>query len=147
MRWLVVALAACSAPPASGFDGSVVVPVDAPPPSDVPYAHVTCSGTAPSFAHDAAPIFTARCSGADTCHLAFAQPQTIRASIVGVAATETCHGGVLVAPSDLAASYLMNKLTAIDLCPGTLSMPYNGQLPLDQIQIIADWICSGALDN
>jgi hypothetical protein len=52
-----------------------------------------------------------------------------------------------VSPGSLEQSYLMNKLTGIGMCGGTVRMPPAGPLPPDEIQTIADWICVGAPDN
>jgi hypothetical protein len=54
---------------------------------------------------------------------------------------------LLVSPGSLEESYLMNKLTGVGMCPGTVRMPYGSALPAAEIQTIADWICAGAQEN
>jgi hypothetical protein len=109
----------------------------APPPDDV-HLPVTCSGATPSFTHDVAPL-VASCGG-EHCHGFFRYDD-----LVNVMATrDFCNPGVLVAPGDLAHSYLVRKLTGVGMCENTLQMPPGNPMPKGDVQKIADWICSGA---
>jgi hypothetical protein len=58
-----------------------------------------------------------------------------------------CDAGELVVPGDPAKSYLMKKLLGVGMCRGTQRMPLADPLTGSQIQIFADWICSGAPNN
>jgi hypothetical protein len=59
-----------------------------------------------------------------------------------------CSDGRLrVAPGSPATSYLINKLTGVDMCSGT-QMPAKGaSIPQSQIDLIRTWICLGAPNN
>ena len=57
-----------------------------------------------------------------------------------------CQNRKLVLPGSPSESYLMDKMLNVDLCSGT-KMPKLGTLPAADIQIVSDWICSGAPDN
>jgi hypothetical protein len=105
---------------------------------------VGCSGATPSFSRDVVPIFAA-CSG-EACHGAQFQSA---GGLVNAASyrEEPCQPGVLVAPGDLEHSYVIHKLTGVGLCPGTQVMPIGERLAPRQVQVIADWICSGAPDD
>jgi hypothetical protein len=95
------------------------------------------------------PVFTARCSSS-TCH-GGARPQAglslesgrAHAALVGVPSRCT-DGKLLVAPGDVSASYLVNKVTGIGICAG-MRMPLRAD-PLSpaEIQTIRNWICNGA---
>ncbi len=110
-------------------------------------ACVTC-GASPSYARDIEPIFVATCRDAG-CHTGARAAAGLRldlgvgyAELLGVPAS--CGGSVLVRPSDVAGSYLFNKLTNVGICSGT-EMPKRGSpLAPAQIDLIRAWICSGA---
>jgi hypothetical protein len=122
-----------------------------------------CSGASPSFAKDVTPLFTS-CSGGELCHGggiirpggggpggggggSGAWPYD---SLVNVPASrDVCSSaGDLVEPGSLEGSYLMHKLTGVDMCPETNRMPLGGsELPEKDIQTIADWICQGAKND
>jgi len=116
-----------------------------------------CTGAMPSLAKDVWPIL-ATCTG-EMCHgggifgptgptPAWGGAANVHAYFVNKPATrDTCAPGMLVTPGDLTHSYLMNKMTGIGMCPGTMTMPRGVALPRARIQTIADWICSGAPDN
>ncbi len=95
---------------------------------------MTVSGT-PSFAADVLPIFQAKCT---VCHGTFGG---WTASSYTSVMTTGAHAPVVVA-GDAIASLLVQKLQ------GTRSlMPPAGKLPDAEIQIIIDWINTGAPDN
>ena len=109
---------------------------------------VSCTGASPSFANDLKPIF-ASCGG-ELCHSGTTVGAWPYSELVNVAQTrDSCPTTRMrVVPSSLQQSYLMNKVTGLGMCAGSSQMP-NGGTPLtsDKIQLIADWICQGALDN
>jgi hypothetical protein len=109
------------------------------------------TGDAVRFSADIEPILSATCA-AMACHGGpfpaeglNLQPGSAHAALVGVLSTQ-CPDRALVAPSAPGASYLVNKLTGVDICFGT-RMPKIGSLSPIQIQLVIDWITEGALDN
>ncbi len=59
----------------------------------------------------------------------------------------TCRGLRQVAPGSPASSYLINKLTGVDMCAGSVMPKAGGELPKAQIDLIRGWICQGAPNN
>jgi len=113
---------------------------------------VACSGATPSLMNDVYPIL--RGCGGELCHgaLAFGPwggPAGAHAQLVNAPEVKDgCDAGVLVFPGSLQKSYLINKLTGVAMCPGSVQMPRLGMpLPAKEIQTIADWICTGAANN
>lgn len=111
-----------------------------------------CPGGAVSFAADIQPIFTASCTGMG-CHGGAMPAGGLKlstgnayAALVNVASSQCPDGRKRVAPSDVANSYLMDKILGVDLCFGT-QMPKMGSLPAAQIDKISTWICNGAPNN
>jgi hypothetical protein len=108
-----------------------------------------CPGEPVGYVEAIEPIFVAACT-AMGCH-GFPAPQEgldLRAgegfaALVGVPSTQ-CADGDLVIPGDPAGSYLVHKLQGVDLCFGT-QMPKMGSLPAADIDLVAQWICHGAL--
>jgi hypothetical protein len=99
-----------------------------------------CTGAAPSFSLDVAPIL--RGCLHERCHVqGFPYTSLVNAPSVRDGCPTT---RILVWPGSLEQSYLMNKLTGIGMCGGTVRMPYGSALPPAEIQTIADWICVGA---
>jgi hypothetical protein len=113
-------------------------------------ACVGCGGTV-SFAGQIQPIFNGSCT--TNCHGGNRPSAGLdlttghaRASLVGVV-SGCSDGRLLVAPGSVAASYLINKLTAVDMCSGT-QMPARGvSLAQSQIDLLRTWICLGAPNN
>lgn len=114
----------------------------------------TCGCDAPptSYAADVEPFIVAECATAG-CHRP--QGMSIGAedldlsagtgydALVGIPAVQ-CADRMLVEPGQPGSSYFYDKVLGVNLCSGT-QMPKSGQgLPAAQIQIISDWICSGA---
>jgi hypothetical protein len=113
----------------------------------------TCScGAAVSFASQVQVILTAECASAG-CHsgtvpkggLALTTGKSF-AALVGVAASG-CGGKVRVTPGAVDQSYLINKLTGVGICSGTLMPKAGGALPPAQIDLFRAWICNGAPNN
>ncbi len=65
--------------------------------------------------------------------------------LVTTSASQQCASTFLIVPGDIAASYLINKLTGSGMCIGT-AMPKGTPTPLDpaDIDTIRAWIASGA---
>jgi hypothetical protein len=149
--WAVVAplLCACSAHPDtterddSGTVADSSLP-DVSPPDDGGLG-LRCTGAVPTFSRDVVPIFQG-CAGFENCH----GGQFVEYSLLVGATTQRdmCSPSrVLVTPKDLEHSYILNKVTGIDMCPRSNRMPPGTMLPREKIQTIADWICVGAQNN
>ena len=115
-------------------------------------AVLACTSSAIRFASDVAPRLKEGCSGG-ACHQgAFETPEGIYGYLVGQAAGQCQDGRLNVAPGDPEGSYLIDKITNQDLCAGK-PMPKplgNGDwmpLPSEDIQVVYDWICSGAKND
>jgi hypothetical protein len=68
-------------------------------------------------------------------------------NLVNVSAGECSDGRKRVVPGSPPTSYLVQKLTGVNMCSGS-QMPKQGQgLPSAQTQTIVNWICSGAPNN
>ncbi|MDP9036935.1 MAG: hypothetical protein M3O50_19220 [Myxococcota bacterium] len=111
-----------------------------------------CSGASPSLKNTIYPRILSGCGG-ERCHGgtllgAWGGAANVHAALVNAPMSRnTCKAGVLVSPGSLQNSYVMNKLTGVGVCPGSARMPLLGALPPADIQAVADWICSGALNN
>lgn len=109
-------------------------------------------GATVSFAKDIQPIFTASCASS-SCHGGTAPKDNLNltsgkayAELVNVKATGTgCTTRTLVVPSNVASSYLMNKLTGVDICGA--KMPKTGTISTANVDKIRTWICSGAKND
>jgi hypothetical protein len=99
---------------------------------------VSCTGASPSFATDGDAHF----------HVIVQRRALSRRPRRRSMALRQLVNAPVTVTSSLSQSYLINKLTGLGMCPSTNTMP-NGKSPLtmDQIQLIADWICARALDN
>ena len=121
-----LAFCACGAPEPAPIDAGV---------------GITCTSASPSFVGQVVPILRG-CSGAECHRGGWPYGALVNAPSQRDGCTTT---RILVTPGSLEQSYLMNKLTGIGMCPGTLRMPFGGDaLPAGEIQTIADWICAGA---
>jgi len=123
---------------------------DAAPPDaaglDV-FVPSACSGAAPKFVADVAPILKTSCA-LGTCHKSFGASGTAYTWLLKTA-PECSDGRQIVKPKDPANSYIIQKLTDHDLCSG-VPMPKASpwkQLDQKKIQTIYDWICVGAANN
>ncbi len=116
------------------------------------------SGPPVSFATDVQPIFETSCGGAgNNCHFK-ALPSgklslTAQAAYVALVGKPSlaaaCSDKTLVVPSDVAQSYLMDKMIHTgkpDICG--VRMPYEKPaLPDAQLQTFVSWICQGAKND
>jgi hypothetical protein len=99
---------------------------------------------------DVYPIFSA--NGCPGCHrmmgpaadLDLSSAGAAHGNLVGAGTTECGPGRARVVPGSPDTSYLINKLTGVDMCAG-LPMP-RGRDPLSaaQIELIRAWIAGGA---
>jgi hypothetical protein len=59
--------------------------------------------------------------------------------------TGQCGGAKLrVVPGDPSASYLVNKLTGVGMCSGSVMPKAGGELSAAQIDVVRAWIGAGA---
>jgi hypothetical protein len=111
-----------------------------------------CIGCGPtvSFASQVQPIFNGSCTS--NCHggnrpaggLSLASGAAY-AELINV--TSSCKGRKQVAPGSPDASYIINKLTGVDMCAGSVMPKMGGELSPAQIDLIRGWICQGAPNN
>jgi hypothetical protein len=118
-------------PPASCVDSGALAPADA----------ATCAPLLErSFSRDVLPLFNG-CAG-EICHDFGAGAIANQA---GVVSTECCGARVIIIdPGHPERSYLLNKLTAKNMCAGWQMPLDRPPFTADDIQIVTDWICQGA---
>jgi hypothetical protein len=111
-----------------------------------------CAGDNVSFLVDVAPLLADSCTSPG-CHgfPAAAEGLDLRAGfaydgLVGVPSSQ-CNDRLRVAPGQPSASYLLDKLTGVNLCFGTKMPKVGPGFSAEQIAIISEWICQGALEN
>jgi hypothetical protein len=112
----------------------------------------TCVACGPSvsFAAQIQPLFDASCT--TNCHSGN-RPAGGLSLAAGLAydelynVTSTCGGRKQVAPGAPDASYLVNKLTGVDMCAGSVMPKADGKWPQAEIDLIRAWICQGAPRN
>ena len=111
-----------------------------------------CDAPPTSYADDIEPFIVATCA-TNGCHRPMGpNPGSEGLSLtsgvgydalVGVPAAQ-CGGRLLVDPGAPGSSYLYDKVRGVNLCQGT-QMPKMGPgLSAAQLQLISDWICTGA---
>lgn len=117
-----------------------------------------CSPTPVSLSADVQPIFTESCVH-NACHGGNNPQENLRleagsswANLVDVPAVQCADGRARVAPGNPDTSYLMHKLLGVQICSGEQMPPSggpigDGELPPGELDLIAAWICQGALDN
>jgi hypothetical protein len=144
---------ACSSPESddTGGDdmGSDVGDVAEDAASADAFATPACSGgDSVSFAADVQPILTANCTSTQ-CHDAVGSAAQLdltagnaHAELVDVPAFQCSRSRVVA--GDLDQSYLVNKLTGVDMCSGTLMPKADMRLSDSELEIIFVWICAGA---
>lgn len=110
----------------------------------------TCTSTTKSYAADVHPLWVKYDCAGSGCHggarpaesLNLSSASTGYGELVGVSSTQ-CTGKKLVVASDLAGSYLYNKVTGLGLCFGS-KMPKGGGLTPGELDTVRLWIESGA---
>lgn len=114
----------------------------------------SCGTTPVTLSQIQAATFTPSCTGSG-CHSKVGQRSPAEGVDLSTAAlshqtlvgkASSCGGKALVAPGDIAASYLMNKLTGLDMCSGS-RMPKGAGLPDAEIDGVRNWICNGARND
>ncbi len=107
----------------------------------------SCSGKAPSLANDVVPITTPRCSSQEGCHVAMHTAFGVYDMLVNRVAEQCLDNRLMVNPGDPEHSYVIHKMTNHNVCTGQTMPKGAALLPDEEIQIIYDWICTGAPDN
>jgi hypothetical protein len=105
-----------------------------------------------SFANQVLPMLVAECTGAG-CHSGKMPQQGLSLTatdayrnLVGVASSQ-CTGKIRVKAGSVADSYVVNKLTGVGICSGTLMPKADTALTGAQLDLIRNWICQGAPNN
>lgn len=114
----------------------------------------TCGMTSVPFA-DVQTILTNSCATMN-CHSG-AMPKAgldltagaAYAALVNKTTTQCNASRTRVMPNKPEESYLVDKLMGIELCGTSKRMPPppGAALPANEMQLISDWICAGALEN
>ena len=115
-------------------------------PSYEPSGH-TCSGATPSLADDIVPIAIASCSEGPGCHKAVATAAGFHDQFVMRIAQQCLDSRLTIDPGKPEQSYLIHKITNHNICTGQTMPKDQALLASDQVQLIYDWICSGAPKN
>lgn len=115
----------------------------------------TCGMTSVSFA-DVQPIFTQKCATMN-CHGSVMPKEGLDlsagnayAEIVNAASKQCGPSRMIVLPGKPEESYLIDKLMGVELCEAfskQMPPPPGAALPANEMQLISDWICAGALEN
>lgn len=109
--------------------------------------HFACSGTSVSLANDVVPITQVHCGAADGCHAPLKTAAGTYQYLVSRLADQCTELRMMVEPGHPEKSYLVDKITATNMCSGD-SMPKGApMLPDADIQVLVDWICEGAPQN
>jgi hypothetical protein len=111
-----------------------------------------CVWARKSFAADVFPLFQATDCAGMGCHGGMRPSENLNLTTASVAFTELvnvragqCGGSkTLVVPGDPAASYLVNKLTGVGMCSGSVMPKAGGELSAAQIDVVRAWIGAGA---
>ena len=112
---------------------------------------VPCVGGV-SFSNDIQPIFTGSCGGF-FCHsgphpVAFLNLVEGQAYDALVGRPSQCADGRLYVDPELPdQSYLVDKLTGVGMCTGTVMPLREALLSTEQMELIRGWICAGAPDS
>jgi hypothetical protein len=105
-----------------------------------------------SFAADVEPFLAQSC-GTTSCHKGVSPKGALNTEVgkaydelVDVDSVQCMGNKKLIAPGDPAGSYVMDKVLNQNLCSGK-KMPPSASLAAEKIQLLADWICAGALND
>ncbi|MCP4804654.1 MAG: hypothetical protein GY913_34095 [Proteobacteria bacterium] len=109
------------------------------------------SAGTPTFSEVDADVLVLSCGLGSTCHEGGAGGLELDGdgdyeALVDVASVDA-EGEILVIPGDSANSYLMKKLESADGIEGDPMPPPSGGFDEAKIQLIADWIDAGALND
>lgn len=108
----------------------------------------TCSGATPSLANDIVPTIAVKsCASGMGCHAAMDKPAGFYDQLVNRIAEQCGDIRLMVEPGHPERSYLIHKLVGKNVCTGQTMPKDQPLLPDAEIQIIYDWICSGAPSN
>lgn len=143
---LALAMLGCGDEGSSGGDGC-------------PPGQVRCDGPCideiePNLQAIQDAIFRPSCTTFTVCHtgtdpaqgLDLSSLESSSSTLIGVESVQVA-GKLRVAPNDSAASYLVNKITGVDIAPNTLRMPISARpevLCEPKIDAIRRWIDDGA---
>jgi hypothetical protein len=132
--------------PAGATSGSLVVTVKGISSNSRNYTIRSSPAITLSFANDVHPILLGNCAFSG-CHSGgtSAASQFDQTTYAGVRAGGVKFGTDVVIPNDSTNSRIVQALKGI--APGLAQMPLGGQLPANQISIIARWIQEGAQNN
>jgi hypothetical protein len=104
-----------------------------------------------AFAADVFPIFVRQGCAGNGCHGGArpAESMDLSTATVGYAqlvniASSQCTSRKRVQPNDVAASYLMNKLTGSGMCFGSAMPKAGGGLTAAELDTVRAWILSNA---
>jgi hypothetical protein len=115
-----------------------------------------CSWPKKSYAADVHPIWQrASCgnsgTGGASCHSGNRPAENLDLSTAALGYGEMlnqpsgqCASKLLVKPGDVAGSYLINKLTGVAMCSGSLMPKADGALSAADLEVVRAWIGSGA---
>jgi hypothetical protein len=92
-----------------------------------------------SFTREIVPLFNS-CAG-EVCH-SFNAGQI--AQQVGVPSVECCEELQMIEPGHPERSYVLRKLSGLNLCGGAQMPLDKPAFSADDIQTVSDWICQGA---
>ncbi len=142
MGVLMVACGDSSSGSSGCADGEVACGQDCIPESDASLAWVQANvfavnGCSAAACHDGNNVSTLE-------DLDLTSEQASYDSLVGVDSSQS--EAVLVVESDASSSYLMNKLTGVDMAPSTQLMPIGATTPLCAAKLdgVRAWINAGA---
>jgi hypothetical protein len=111
-----------------------------------------CVWARKTFAADVFPLFQgASCAGMG-CHggarpaegLDLSSASVAFGALVNVRSGQCGGSKFRVVPNDPAASYLVNKLTGVGMCSGSVMPKMGGELTSAQIDVVRAWIGAGA---
>ncbi len=115
----------------------------------------SCGSTPVTLSQLQAATFTPSCTGGG-CHSKVGKKEAAEGLDLSSAAlafqtlvgktSSSCGGKTRVVPSDVANSYLVNKLTGVGLCNGS-KMPKGAALAAVEIDNVRNWICNGAKND
>ena len=106
-----------------------------------------CSGATPSLSVDVLTITTQSCATGTGCHAAMDQAPKLIDQFVSRPAEQCLDSRAMIDPGNPERSYLIHKITNHNICTGQTMPKDAALLPDAEIQVIYDWICTGAPNN